>query len=72
MFRAADKLYAREHVNPTGQQHGEALDLHAPVLTSAGGRPVPLVKVPTPRLVVNVVEETVLRDQKSVALEGTG
>ena len=39
---------------------------------SAGGGPVPLVKVPAPGLVVDVVEETVLGDQESVALERSG
>ena len=69
---AADELDAGEDVDAAGQQHREALDPHAAITASAGGSPVPLVKVPAPGLVVDVVEETVLGDQESVALERSG
>ncbi len=69
---AADELDAREDVDAAGQQHGEALDAHAAVGAGGGGRPVPGVEVPAARLVVHVVEETVLGHEQRVALERAG
>ena len=57
---AADELDAGEDVDAAGEEHGEALHPHAAITAGPGGGPVPLVKVPAPGLVVDVVEETVL------------
>jgi hypothetical protein len=65
---AADELDAREDVDAAGKEHGEALHPHAAIPAGSGGSPVPLVKVPAPGLVVDVIEETVLRHQECVTL----
>lgn len=69
---AADELDSGEDVDAAGQQHGEALHPHSAVAAGPGGGPVPLVEVPASGLVVDVVEQTVLRDQEGVALERSG
>ena len=67
---AADKLNAAEHINSTGQEHGEAAQFHGAVAAGGLRSPVPLVKVPAAGLVVDVVEQTVLGHEQSVRLEG--
>ena len=69
LVRTADELHTRENVDAAGQEHGEALEPHAAVGASGAGRRVPRVVVAALGLVVDVVEEAVLRHQQSVALE---
>merc|ERR1719346_484233 len=57
---AADKFHSRENVNSARQKHGKALDFHTTLLAGRRGRSVPLVKIPTFGLVVNVVKEAML------------
>ena len=69
---AADELNAGEDVDTAGEEHGEALDSHPSLGALVARRLVPLVEVHALGLVVDVVEEAVLRDQEGVALERTG
>ena len=69
---AADELDPREDVNATGEEHGEAFELHTPVGAGGAGSGVPLVVVPALGLVVDVVEKAVLRHQQGIALERPG
>ena len=69
---AADELDAGEDVNAAGQEHREALYPHAAVAAGSGCSPVPLVKVPAPGLVVDMIEEAVLGHEQGVALEWSG
>ncbi len=67
----AHELHPAEDIDATGEEHGEALDLHATLLASVGRRPVPLVKVPALGLVVDVVEQAMFRHEESVRLESS-
>lgn len=61
MFRAADKLDAREEADPTGQEHGEGAQTQAALGAGAAGGGVPPGELPAAALVVDVVEQTALR-----------
>lgn len=70
MFGAANELDAGEEGDAAGQQHGEGAQRQASLAAGVGGRRVPAVEGPALGLVVDVVEQAVLRHQQRVALEG--
>ncbi len=71
LTRTANELDPAEDVDPAGQEHSEALDLHAALLACVGRGLVPLVEVPALGLVVDVVEQAMFRNQECVALESS-
>jgi len=68
---ATDKFNTREKRDAAGQEHGEALELHFPVLAAQTRRQVPFTELPALGLIVNVIKQAVLGHKKGIALEWT-
>lgn len=71
VLRTADELDATEEGDAAGQQHGERAELEAALLAGVAGGRVPPGEGPAVALVVDVVEEAVLGNEKGVRLERT-
>jgi hypothetical protein len=65
----ANEFDSGKQGDATGQQHGETAQGEVAIQARLCSRHVPAVKLPALGLVMNVVEETVLRNQQGVALE---
>ena len=64
-----NKLDSAEDVNPAGEQHCKASELHTTVRAGSTRGWVPLIKIPALCLVVDVIKETMFRNKQSVGLE---
>lgn len=71
MFRTTNELNATEEGDAAGQQHGEGAKLESTVLAGGGSCCIPSAEGPTVALVVDVVEEAIVRDEERVRLEWT-